>query len=73
MDITKDNPSLSDISGHEKSESNITPDKQRIPCKDKRSKTSETSIIGKDSIQESYKQIKRVKSVSIPDVEKTIK
>ena len=58
------------MSGHEKSVSSVTPDKQHIPRKNKIKKTSETLITGKESIQEPYKPSKREKEDSIPGVEK---
>ena len=70
VDIRKDNPSLSSISGHGASVSSEPPYKQRIPCKNKRKNTPETSIKGKESIQEPDNPIKRAKEDSISDVEK---
>ena len=52
IDIRKDNSSLSVMSVHGESVSSVTPDKQRIPRKNKRKKTSDTLIKGKESIQE---------------------
>ena len=40
IDISKDNSSLSVMSGHAESLSSVTPDQQHIPCKYKRNKTS---------------------------------
>ena len=61
------------MSGHVESVSIATPDKKRIPRKNKRKKTSDTLIEGKESIQESHNQSKRSKEDSIPDVENKIK
>ena len=52
IDIRKDYSSLSVMSVHGESVSSVTPDKQRIPRKNKRKKTSDTFIKGKESIQE---------------------
>ena len=61
------------MSGHGKSLSSVTPDQQRIPLNNKRKKTSDTSITGKEIIQEPYNPSKRAKEDSTPDVEKSIK
>ena len=55
--------------GNGESVSSVTPDKQRITCNNKRKKTSETLITGKEIIQESDNPSKRAKEDSIPDVE----
>ena len=52
---------ISGMSWHGESLSSVTPDKQRITCKNKRKNTSETSIKGKESIQEPENQCKREK------------
>ena len=57
------------MSRYEKSVSSITPDKQRIPCKNNRKKNPDTSITGKEIIQELENPSKRTKEDSIPDVE----
>ena len=46
-----------------------SPDKQRIPCKDKRNKTSENLIKGQEIIQEPDNPSKSVKEDCIPDEE----
>ena len=46
------------------------PEKGCIPRKEKRKKTSETLIKGKENIQELYNPSKRAKEGSIPDEEK---
>ena len=61
IDIRKENSSLSGMSGHGESLSSITPDKQRIPRKNKRKNTSDTSIKGKESFQEPDSPSKRAK------------
>ena len=49
------------MSGNGESLSSVTPDKQRIPRKNKIKKTSDTSIKGKESIQEPDNSSGRVK------------
>ena len=58
------------MSGHRESLSNVTPNKQRIPCKNKRTKTSETLITRKETIQEPVSPSKRAQEGTIPYVEK---
>ena len=52
---------------------NVSPGKQHISCKDKRNKTSETLIKGKESIQQPDNPSKRAKEDSIPDEKNLIK
>ena len=56
--------------GHEESLSSVTPDQQRMPCKNKIEKTSDTLIMIKYPIQEPVKPRKRAEEDTIPDVEK---
>ena len=70
-DISKDNLSISFLSGHGEILSSVTSDQQCITRKNKRNKTSDTLITGKESIQESVNTSKRAKEVTIPDVEKS--
>ena len=70
IDIRKDNPSLSGMSGHGASVSSVTPDKQRTTRKNKRNNTSDTSIKGKYIIQVPDNPSKIQKEDIIPDVEK---
>ena len=58
------------MSGHVESVSTVTPDKECIPRKNKRKKTSDTLIRRKKSIQEPDNPSKRAKEDSIPDVKK---
>ena len=51
------------MSGHGSSVSNESPDKQRIPQNNKRKNNLDTSIKGKESIQETYNQSKRQKNI----------
>ena len=60
------------MSGHGESLSIVTPDQQRIPCKNKRKKTPGTLIIRKEPIQEPVNPRKKSKEVTIPDVGKSI-
>ena len=52
MDIRKDNPILYSRSLHVEIVSSITHNKQLIPRKKKKKKIPDTSIIGRESIQE---------------------
>ena len=61
IDIRKDNTGLSSMSGHGTIVSSESPDKQCITCKNKIRNTSDTSIRGKESIQEPDKPSKRSK------------
>ena len=58
------------MSEHGEILSSITPDIIPIPCKIKRKKTSDTSIIRKQPIQEPVNPSKRVKEITLTDVEK---
>ena len=58
------------MSWHGASVSSESPDKQRIPHKNKTKNTFDTSIKVKESIQEPENPSKRAKEDSIPDVEK---
>ena len=58
------------MSGHGESISSVTPDKKCIPCNNKRKKTSEIFITGKENIQEPDNPSKRSKQDIIPDAEK---
>ena len=49
------------MSGHGESLSSVPPYKQRIPRNNKRSKNSDTSIKGKESIQLTYNRSKKGK------------
>ena len=60
------------MSGQRGSLSSVTRYKQHIPRKNKRKKTSETLITGKEIIQEPVNPGKRGKDDTIPDVEKLI-
>ena len=57
------------MSGHGSIVSGESPDKQRIPCKNKINNTSYTSIKGKESVQVLDNPNKMAKEDSIPDVE----
>ena len=57
------------MSGNGESVSSVTPDKQRIPCNNKRKKTSDNLIKGKEIIQVPYNPSEREKEDIIPDVE----
>ena len=57
------------MSEHGESLSIVTPDQQHIPFNNKRKKTSDTSITGKESIKETVNPSKRAKEDSISDVE----
>ena len=57
------------MSGHGESVSIVTPDKQRIPRNNKRKKTTDTLITGKESIREIENPKKRAKQDIITDVE----
>ena len=61
LDIRKDNPSLSGMSGHGASVSSESPDKQCIPRKNKRKNTLDTLIKWREIIQEPDNPSKRVK------------
>ena len=65
--MSKDNPSLSGMSGHGASVSGESPDKQHIPCNNKIKNTSDTSIQVKESIQVQENPSKMAKEDSIPD------
>ena len=69
IDIRKYNSSLSGMSRHGESVPSVTPDKQRIPRKNRRKKTSDTPIKEKGSIQEQDSPNKRAKEDGITDVE----
>ena len=69
IDVIKDSPSLSGMSGPLESVMTETPDKQRIPRKTK-IKTSENLIKGKETTQEPGNPSKTSKEDSIPDEEK---
>ena len=56
--------------GHVETLSSVTPDQQSISRKNKRKKTSDTSIIRKKPIQEPVKTRKRAKEITLTDVEK---
>ena len=58
------------MSGHGGILSSVTPYKQRIPRKNQRKQTSDTSIKGKEIIQEPDNSSKMAKEENIPDVEK---
>ena len=58
------------MSGHRESLSSVTPDQKRIPCKNKRNKTSDTLITRKKTIQEPVNPSKSEKYDTITDVEK---
>ena len=58
------------MSGHGASVPKESPDKQRIPRKNKINNTLDTSIKGKESIQETWNPSKMEKEDSIPDIEK---
>ena len=73
IDISKDNSSLFGMSRYGEILTSVTPDKQRIPRKNKRKKTPYTYIKGKEVIQEPDNPSKRAKDDSIPDVEKLVK
>ena len=60
------------MSGQGKNLSSVTSDQQRIPCKNTKMKTSDTSIKVKESIQDPVNRHKRNKEDSIPDVEKVV-
>ena len=51
------------MSGHGDIVSSVTPDKQRIPCKNKINKTSDTSITGKKVFKNQTTQVKGQKRV----------
>ena len=57
------------MSGHGESFSSETPNTLCIPCKNKRKKTSDTSIIRKQHIQEPVKTRKRAKEITLTYVE----
>ena len=59
--IRKENPSLSGMSVHGEIVSSVTPDKQRIPSRNKRKNTEDISIRGKDIIQVPDNPSKRAK------------
>ena len=73
IDISKYNSSLYGMSGHGESLSSITPYQKRITSKNKRKKTSESSITKKESIQGSDNPNKMSKGDNIPDVGKLVK
>ena len=52
IDIHRDNLSISVLSGQGKSLSSVSPDIICIPCKNKRKKTPDTSIIRTQPIKE---------------------
>ena len=70
IDIIKENPSLSGISGHGSSVSSESPDKQRITRKNKRKNTSEISIKVRESIQVPDNPSKKAKEDSTSDEKK---
>ena len=67
----KDLNCLSFFSIHGEVLSSVTPDQQRIPRKNKRNKTSDTSIIRKEPIQEPVNPRKMSKENTITDIEKS--
>ena len=68
--MRKYSPIISVMSGPGSSVTTESPDKQRIPCKYKRKKTSKFFIKGKEIIQEPNNPSKREKENSITDEEK---
>ena len=56
------------MSGHRESVSSVTSDQQRIPCKNKIMKASDTLITGKETIQEPVNPSKRAKEDTIPNM-----
>ena len=54
--------------GHGESLSSVTPDQQRIPCKNKRKKTSDSLIMIKHPIQEPVNPRKKAKEDTITDI-----
>ena len=68
IDISNDNLSISVFPGQREILSSATPDKQRIPRKNKIKKTSETLKRRKETIQETFNPSKRAKKDTIPDV-----
>ena len=69
IDICKDNISASIFSGHGESLSIVTPDTLGTPRKNKRKKTSDTSIIIKQPIKEPANPRKRAEEITLTDVE----
>ena len=72
IDVFKDNLNVSVLSRQGEISSSVTPYQQRIPCKNKRNKTPDTSIIRKEHIQEPLNPSKRTKEISLTDVEKLV-
>ena len=66
-----DSLSVSSMPRHGASITNVLPYKERIPCRIKRKKISETLIKGKESIKEPDNPNKRAKADSIIDGKKT--
>ena len=65
-----DNLSLSDMYVHGEILSVVASDQQRIPCKNKREKSSDALVFTKETIQEPFDPRKRAKEDTITDVEK---
>ena len=72
IDVCNDNLSISVFPVHGEILSSVTQDQQHIPRNNKRKKTPDTSITGKEIIQEPDNPSKRSKEDSIPDLEKIV-
>ena len=70
--LRSDTPSVSSIPVHGESITTVSPDKERIPFKDKKEKISENLITGNDTTQEPYNPSKKEKVDSIIDEKNTI-
>ena len=63
IDISKDNSSLPDMSGHREILSSVKTDKQHIPSKHKKKKTSDIPIKGNKLFKHQTTQVKGKKRI----------